>query len=157
MIGHLLALIAQAEKQIGELKVKITESETEVENCTELKSILTRIADSSFKGYTSLEKAGNSLNKGIKISGMGQGYKILERAAKIKNLSSKTSIAEANVQNRMVELDDNIKSYKNKIVELKASIAGWQGEIARLEEIARQQELERQRNLARQNASKKSS
>jgi len=57
----------------------------------------------------------------------------------------------------MVELDDNIKSYKNKIVELKASIAGWQGEIARLEEIARQQELERQRNLARQNASKKSS
>lgn len=140
MIGHLQALIAQARKEIEQLKLKIEEAKKELEICKQLKPILTRIGENASNGYYSLQSAGNSLNSGIKISGVGQGNKILERAAKISDLNSKAKVGEGNVQKRIIELEKNILEWTNKIAELEASIAGWQAEIARLEELARQVE-----------------
>lgn len=137
MIAHLRALIAKAEKEIKELEIKIKIAEEELEKCYQLKPILERINSDAICGYNSLQRAGNSLNAGIKIGGVGQGEKILERSTNIQKLGSNALAAATNVQLRITELEQNIETWQAKIAQLQANIAGWQAKIARLEEEAR--------------------
>lgn len=133
MIAHLRALIAAAEREIKELEGKIKEAEEELEKAYQLKPILDKIESSALCGYNALQKAGQSLNAGIKISGIGQGEKILERSLNVQRLNSNAATAAANVQARIAKLEADIQMWKTRIAQLNASIAGWAAEIARLE------------------------
>ena len=149
MIGNLMALIEAARKEIAELEVKIGIAEKELAKCVELKPILDKINSSALCGYNALQKAGNSLNAGIKISGVGQGEKILERSIGIQKLGSNALAASANVQLRITELENNIETWNARIASLHSSIAGWQAEIARLEEEARRAAAEEEKAMRR--------
>lgn len=142
MIGHLQALIAKAKKEIEELRIKIKEAEEELEICKQLLPLLIKIGSNASSGGHALNSAANSLNRGIRICGVGQGEKISERAAKIMELQSNSEAGAGNVQRRIDELERNIEMWKAKIAELQASIAGWAAEIARLQELARRRARE---------------
>lgn len=137
MIAQLQALIAAAEKEIKELEIKIKIAEEELEKCYQLKPLLDKISSDALSGYNSLQRAGNSLNAGIRIAGIGQGEKILERSMNIQKLSANAQTGSANVQARILKLEHDIESWNARIAQLRASIAAWQAEIARLEEEAR--------------------
>lgn len=137
MIAHLRALIEAAEKEIAELEVKIKIAEEELEKCYQLKPLLDKINTDSLNGFNSLQRAGNSLNTGIRIGGVGQGEKILERSMNIQKLSLNAQNGSANVQKRIEELERNIQMWKARIAHLRSCIAAWAAEIARLEEEAR--------------------
>ena len=108
MIGHLRGLIKNAKEEIENLELEIKNATEELGYCKELKPILARIGDDASNGYYSLQVAANSLNKGIKIAGEGQGSKITERANLINNLSQDASAAIGNVALRITELENNI-------------------------------------------------
>ena len=137
MIGHLRALIEAAKKEIAELEIKIKEAEEELEICYQLKPILDRIHNNALSGFNSLQRAGNSLNAGIKIGGAGQGEKILERSVNIQQLSSNAQMGSANVQQRIEKLIKDIEAWNARIAQLNSNIAAWKAEIARLEAAAR--------------------
>lgn len=133
MISHLRALIAAAIKEIEELEIKIKKAEEELEKCYQLKPILSRINSNALNGYNALQRAGNSLNAGIKIGGVGQGEKILERSTSIQKLSSNAEAGASNVQNRIEKLEHDIEAWNARIAQLRANISSWEAEIARLE------------------------
>ena len=140
MIAHLQALIAQAQKEIEELKIKIKEAEKELAICKQLQPLLVKIGSNASSGSHALNIAASSLNKGIRIGGVGQGEKILERASKMSMLQSNSEAGAGNVQKRIQELEENIQMWKARIAKLQASIAGWKSEITRLQELARREE-----------------
>lgn len=140
MIAHLQALIVKAKAEIEELKVKIEKAEIELEICKELHPLLVKIGSDASNGGHALNSAASSLNKGIRIGGVGQGQKILERASKIMTLQSNSEAGAGNVEMRIKELEENIEMWNAKILELQNSIAGWQAEISRLQEEARRAE-----------------
>ena len=133
MIAYLRSLIEAAKKQIVELEGKIQVAEEEVEKCNQLKPILEKIESSALCGYNALQTAGNSLNAGIKIGGVGQGEKILERSVNIQKLSSSALAASTNVQARTATLEADIGTWNTNIAQLNTSISEWEAEIARLE------------------------
>lgn len=137
MIAHLQALIAKAQKEIEELRIKIKEAEEELAICMQLQPLLVKIGSNASSGSHALNSAANSLNKGIKIGGVGQGAKISERASKIMELQSNSEAGAGNVQRRIAELEENIQMWNARIAELQSSIAGWHAEIKRLQEEAR--------------------
>lgn len=140
MIAHLQALIAKAKAEIEELKVKIEKAEIELEICKELHPLLVKIGSDASNGGHALNSAASSLNRGIRIGGVGQGAKISERAAKMMELQSNSESGVANVQKRIDELEAKILAWQAKIGSLQSSIAGWSAEISRLQEEARRAE-----------------
>lgn len=149
MIAHLQALIKQAKAEIEELKIKIKEAKDELEICKQLLALLIKIGSDASSGGHALNSAASSLNKGIRIGGVGQGEKISERAAKMMELQSNSETGAANVQNRIDELEKNIEMWTAKIGSLQSSIAGWSAEIARLQEAARRAREAEERALSR--------
>lgn len=137
MIANLQALIEKAQKKILELNAKINEAEVELEKCKQLLTLLTKIESNASSGGHALNSAANSLNRGIRIGGVGQGEKISERAAKIMELQSNSELGIGNVQKRIKELEENIKTWKATIVNLNSSIAAWKAEIERIQEEER--------------------
>lgn len=126
------AKIASARNGISDYESKIKKSEEELENCIKLNKILGELSSNSFDIYSNLQSAGEELNHGIKIDGVGLGSEVLNRASNIKSLHSKTETAISNVKNRIDELQNNIVEYKNRIVKLNSDISYWQSEISRL-------------------------
>lgn len=137
MIAHLQDLISQAEKTISELKIKIKEAKEELEICKQLLSLLIKIGSDASNGGHALNSTANSLNRGIRIGGVGQGTKISERASKIMELQANSENGAANVKKRIEELENNIEMWNAKITELQSSIDSWSAEISRLQEAAR--------------------
>lgn len=140
MIAHLQALIKQAQKEIETLKVSIEEAKKEIMICKQLLALLIKIGSDASSGGHSLNSAASSLNRGIRIGGVGQGAKISERAAKMMELQSNSESGAANVQKRIDELEAKILAWQAKIGSLQSSIAGWSAEISRLQEEARRAE-----------------
>lgn len=130
MIEYLNGEIRKAKAERNELKEKIKTIKIERENCVELKGVLSKIGDNSSNAYYSLKIAGNALNEGIKIDGVGQGEKILERAEVISKLNSDAALGIENVEKRIKEIDENITSWNNRITKLNSSISGWQAQIS---------------------------
>lgn len=150
MIAELEAKIAAAEAEIKELReIKIPEAEKELDKCRELLPLLKNIGRDASNGEYALNNAANSLNRGIRIDGVGQGQKIFERVDKIKELHTNSETGAENVQIRIKELEQNIEECNARIVELDASIAGWRAEIARIqaEERARKEAMEKAINI----------
>lgn len=150
MIAELEAKIAAAEAEIKELReIKIPEAEEELEKCRELLPLLKNIGTDASNGEYALNNAANSLNKGIRIDGVGQGQKISERAVKIKELHTNSETGAGNVQKRITELEQKIEEWNARIVELEASIEGWRAEIARIqaEERARKEAMKKAINI----------
>ena len=137
MIAHLQALIKQAQEEIKNLKVSIEEAKKEIDICKQLLALLIKIGSDASRGGHSLNSAASSLNRGIRISGVGQGAKISERASKMMELQANSEAGAANEQKRIDELEAKIVAWQAKIGSLQSSIAGWSAEIARLQEEAR--------------------
>ena len=133
MIVYLISKIASAQLEISELEIKINEAEKELNSCKQLKQILARIISNSLNGCASLENAGNNLNKGIRIAGIGQGIKIFDRFVKIKELNSKATIGETSVDKRIKELELELEFSKLRIKTLNTNISNWKSEITRIE------------------------
>lgn len=143
-MDYLQSLIDNASAQILEYKAEQKELRSELVECGKLKPILEKIGNDSLDTYTLLNDAGESLNSGIIIDGVGQGERILERATKINDLYNKASIAANAVEKRITKLENDIDNLTNEIAKLDMKISGWREEISRIQaaELAAQQALQ---------------
>lgn len=126
------AKIASARHGISDYESKIKKSEEELENCIQLNIILGELSSNSLDVYSNLQSAGDNLNHGIKIDGVGLGNEVLNRASNIKSLHDNSETGITNVKKRIDELQNNIEEYKKRIVKFNSDISYWQSEISRL-------------------------
>lgn len=132
MISELQVRIASARNGISFYENKIKEAEKEMENCIQLKKILAQLSTKALDTYNYLQSAGNNLNMGLKINGVGMGAKVMDRSSSMKSFYSKTEIAISNVQVRIAELEENIAEYKNNITKFNENISYYESEIQRI-------------------------
>lgn len=128
-LAYYQSIVSKAQSELNTLTVEINGYKKELEKCVQLKPILIKIEENAMGVYRSLQTAGNSLNNGIKINGVGQGNKILDRAKTISDLNSKASVAKGNVEKRIRELEEQIETIETRISSLENTIQSNQAKI----------------------------
>lgn len=128
-LAYYQSTISKAQGELDTLTAEMNVYKKELEKCNQLKPILIKIEENAMSVYRSLQTAGNSLNNGIKINGVGQGNKILDRAKILSDLNAKSSLAKGNVEKRIRELEEQVETLQNRINSLENTIQSNQAKI----------------------------